>query len=197
VGEGEPGLSVPGAPWDLTAATIGWVGPPAQAPVDGRPVATVGGMVSYASTPVGPYDEVFGLVALLRGKRVYGHVPFMAVDSEDSVAGGRGNWFLPKTLARFAGDAAGGRMSAEADGWRVRVTARAIGPAVPFTSRFLLAQPRWKDGGEAISPGSGRARVRPALVRVRVDGDAGPLRSGVFPGGIAERFTGRLEAPRA
>jgi hypothetical protein len=188
-------LTVPPAPWDLTAAVIGWVGPPARADLEGRPVATVGGMVSYASTPVGPYDEVFGLVALLRGKHVYAHVPFMAVDSADSVAGGRGNWYLPKTLAAFAGDAAGGRMTAEADGWRVRVTARALGPGVPYTSRFLLAQPR--DGGEAVSPGGGRARVRPALVRVRVEGDAGPLRSGVFPGGISERFDGRLEAPRA
>jgi hypothetical protein len=153
-------------------------------------------MVSYASTPVGRYDEIFGLIALLRGKKVYGHVPFMAVDSADSVAGGRANWWLPKTLATFAGDAAGGRMTAEAEGWRVRVSARALGPAVPFTSRFLLAQPR-EEGPEAVSPGGGRARIRPALVRVRADGDAGPLRSGVFPGGIAERFEGRLEAPRA
>jgi hypothetical protein len=188
-------LSVPGAPWELAAAVIGWVGPPSAAGIDGRPVATVGGMVTYASTPVGPYDEVFALVALLRGTRVYGHVPFMAVDSEESVAGGRRNWHLPKTLAAFAGDAASGRMAAEADGWRVRVAARALGPAVPFTIRFLLAQPR-AEGGEVVSPGGGRARVRPALVRVRVEGDAGPLRSGVFPGGISERFEGRLEAPR-
>jgi hypothetical protein len=195
VGQGEPRLSAPPAPWDLTAAVIGWVGPPAPADVEGRPVATVGGMVSYSSTPVGPYDEVFGLVALLRGTRVYGHVPFMAVDSEASVAGGRGNWWLPKTLAGFSGAAADRRMRAEADGWRVSVTARALGPALPAASRFLLAQPR-SDGTEAVSRGGGSARVRPALVRVRVQGDAGPLRSGVFPGGIAERFTGRLEEPR-
>ena len=185
MGEGEPGLSVPGAPWELAATSIGWF----------APLATVGGMVSYSDTPVGPYSEVFGLVVQRRGARVVGHVPFMAVDSERSVAGGRGNWWLPKTLAAFTGDAASGRMTAQADGWRVSVTARAIGPAVPVGGRFLLAQPR-EDGSEAVSPGSGRARVRPALVRVRVHGDAGPLRSGVFPGGIATGFTGRLEAPR-
>jgi hypothetical protein len=190
-------MTAPPAPWDLVAAAIVWTGPPRGRPlagVQGRVVASAGAMVSYRDTPVGPYHEVMGQLALLRGARLLGHVPFIAVDSPDSVEGGNANWFLPKTLAAFTGDAASGAMQAEGDGWRVEVRARALGPAVPARGRFALVQPR-PDGREARSPGAARARMRPALVRVRVEGDAGPLRSGVFPGAVAERAEGRLEAP--
>ena len=69
----------------------------------------MGAFVHYLDTPVGPYAEVLASPAvLLRGGLLAAaHIPFIAVDSEASVRGGRENWALPKTLARFA--FAGGR----------------------------------------------------------------------------------------
>lgn len=163
--------------------------------MDGRVLATTGAMVSYRSTPVGPYHEVMGQVALLRGRRVLAHVPFIAVDSEDSVAGGRENWFLPKTLATFAGDAASGRLRADGEDWTVDVRARPLGLAVPLSGGFTIVQSRPDGGSETRSPGHGRLRARPALVRVRVSGSIGPLRSGVFPGLVAEHATATLGPP--
>ncbi len=196
--------TAPPAPWDLVASMILWFGraPAAaraalQPGVRGRPLAVAGAMLSYAETPVGPYSEVMGQCALLRGRRLAGHVPFIAVDSDDSVAGGRGNWWLPKTLADFHGEAASGRMSAERDGaWAIDVRARPFGPPLPFRARFTLVQAR-EDASEVAASGHARLRARPALVRVGVRGPASLtawLRPGTYPGLVAERFEGTLGA---
>ena len=47
-----------------------------------RAFASVGGFVRYEYTPVGTYDEVFGMVVSADGTRSWGNVAFMAVDSE-------------------------------------------------------------------------------------------------------------------
>src|SRR3954468_14282740 len=89
----------PSAPWDDCRLTsIIWLvrggrsaGRAAGAanPTGSRGLAGGGGMVSYSSTPVGRYHEVFGAVGLREGRSVRGTVPFMAVDSRASLVGGR------------------------------------------------------------------------------------------------------------
>ena len=73
-----------------------------------RPLLLVTSLVHYDQTPVGAYDEVVASVILLRGRHWVAHVPFIAVDSEASIVGGRVNWALPKTMAAFEGRPAAG-----------------------------------------------------------------------------------------
>ena len=69
----------------------------------GTPLLTIGAMLRYEDTPVGRHAEVMA-VTLIRGRRgPITHCPFIAVDSPASVVGGRANWALAKTLARFEG----------------------------------------------------------------------------------------------
>ena len=65
------------APWECRCTGLVWLGrgghaartalPPALR--GRRPLATLGGLVRYQHTPVGQYDEVFGLVASRTGPR--------------------------------------------------------------------------------------------------------------------------------
>ena len=64
------------------------------------------GFVEYLDTPVGPYHEVLAGNLLWTGRLSVSQVPFIAVDSLASVAGGRANWALPKTMADFEVDLA-------------------------------------------------------------------------------------------
>ncbi len=179
----------PVAPWECTSSGIVWLcrggraalaaaGPGAAGA--GKAAVVIGGMISYRSTPVGEYREVFGGVGLRRGRDVAVTIPFMAVDSRDSVVGGRQNWSLPKVLARFTGEPAGHAMTAEGPGWSVRVTARPIGPRLPVKTTGRVVQ-AWPDGEVRSAVLSGRARSRPALVTVEVDSDTG-LPSWLRPG---------------
>jgi hypothetical protein len=150
----------------------------------------VGGLARYDSSPVGPYDELLAAVAVLDGPMLRGHVPFMAVDSARSRAGGRRFWSLPKELAHFAGGAVSG------SGWGVRVSARSWGPAVPVRLPLPLLQVR-DDGAplRVTARVSGRARL--TVVAVAPD-DGGPLpaplRAGRF---VGLRVHGRLDVPAA
>ena len=84
------------------------------------------------------------------------HVPFIAVDSERSIAGGRGNWALPKVPASFDGDVGrAGRSTAEGDGWALSVAVGARPRRLPFFGVFRCVQV-WPDG-----------RAREFRVRVR------------------------------
>lgn len=172
----------PPAPWTVHCSSITWYGRGGRAAARaagrtvipaGRALATIGGLVAYADTPVGPYNEVFGVVAYRDGRSVRGTIPFMAVDSPTSLVGGRGNWSLPKTLAHFTGAPApsGCVMSAEGEGWLVRATARPFGPTlkVPMTSRMAQA---WPDGAVRESALTGTGRSRSAIVTVEVDSRA-------------------------
>jgi len=168
--------SAPPAPWDVTCTSIIWY---ARGGHDGaraagaaaqgarRAAAVAGGMVAYRSTPVGAYNEVFGTIAFRRGRSVHGTIPFMAVDSRDSLVGGRQNWSLPKCLARFTGSPESGSMNAEGDGWRVRVTAHPFGPPLPMKMTGRLVQ-AWPDGQLRSSRLRGKARSRTAIVTVDV-----------------------------
>jgi hypothetical protein len=177
------------APWDVTCSSIIWYarGNAAAASAAGaaaqgarRAAAVSGGLVAYEDTPVGPYSEVFGTVAFRSGRSVHGTIPFMAVDSRDSLVGGRQNWSLPKCLASFTGSPAAGAMSAEGDGWTVRVSVRTFGPRFPMKMTGRLVQP-WPDGVLRASMLRGKARARSALVTVEVR-SAGTLASWLRPG---------------
>ncbi len=180
------------APWDVQCAGLVWSGrggrsaQEALAPAlrSSRARASVGGFVRYASTPVGPYDEVFGLVASRDGLKQWGSVCFMAVDSEASLVGGRGNWSMPKTSASFEGEIGHKQtMSAWCDGpvrWRVEATPTVVGPRLPSRSKMPTRQ-EFPDGVVRVSQLAARAKVRPALVRVEVVSD-GPLPTWLKPG---------------
>ena len=151
--------AAPGAAAALPAALAGRAGPP----------LTLAGLVHYRAGPVGPYRELFGSPVLLRGRPGLAHVAFMAVDSPPSVAGGRGNWALPKVLATFEDDPARpGTLTAEGEGWAVTVSASVRPRAVPAWVAATSAQV-WPDGtvrAFAVRMG-GHARL--ATVEVRHD----------------------------
>jgi hypothetical protein len=182
--------AAPLAPWDCLSTGIVWVARGGRAVTEaagpavaggGRAVVVIGGLISYLRTPVGGYHEVFGGLGRRGGRGVDVSIPFMAVDSRDSVVGGRQNWSLPKVLARFTGEPVAGRtMTAEGDGWSVRVIARPIGPGLPVRTTGRVVQ-RWPDGQVRAAILTGKARSRPALVTVDVRSD-GNLASWLRPG---------------
>ena len=154
---------IPAAPWRSTIDAVLWCHPATRAARDRLPAQlagraglplTIGGLVTYREGPVGPYDEILGAPILVRP--LVAHVPFIAVDSQRSIAGGRGNWALPKVPARFAG-AVGrpGRASAAGDGWAVAVTTTARRRSLPFATALPCVQV-WPDG----RPRAFSARVR-------------------------------------
>lgn len=164
-------------------------------------MASIGGFVRYAHTPVGPYDEIFGLVSSRDGLRTWGSVAFMAVDSEASLVGGRTNWSMPKTLANFDGELGVKQtMTGWSDGpvrWHVEATPLAVGPRVKVSSR-MPARQEFPDGVVRDSHLVAAATIRPALVRVRVESD-GPLaswlRSGLHAGAVIESGGFTLNEP--
>ncbi len=168
--------AIPAAPWHSRIDALLWLHPATPAARDalpsqlagraGMPV-TMGGLISYHEGPVGPYGEIFGAPLMLRGAAMLSHVAFMAVDSERSVAGGRGNWALPKVLTTFDGTpGVPGEVAARGDGWAVRVRATARPRRVPLSLTVRSAQV-WDDGG--VRGFSVRMRGRARLARVDVE----------------------------
>ena len=164
---------VPAAPWRSVIDAVLWCHPATPAARDtlapelsaraGLPI-TLGALVTYREGPVGPYDEIIGAPLLLRS--LVAHVPFIAVDSERSIAGGRGNWALPKVLARFDGDVGRpGRATARGAGWAVAVTTTARQRRLPVVGRFRCVQV-WPDATprEFSVRVRGRARLGHAQV---------------------------------
>jgi hypothetical protein len=197
----------PAAPWECDSVGVVWWGRAAGVaassardvlPGSGRPIVVVGGLISYQRTPVGPYREVFGGVGVRRGRGVELTIPFMAVDSRDSVVGGRQNWSLPKVLAEFGGEpGADVLLSASGTGWAVQVTARPVGLRMPAPMTGRVAQRR-PDGSVRTAVLRGRGRARPAIVTVSVEssGDLATwLRPGRHLGLITSDVTFTLPAP--
>ena len=199
------------APWECVCEAVVWFGrggaaarqalPPAlrdRAPA----LAVVGAMVRYLETPVGPYDEVLGMVASRTGIKPWGSVAFMSVDSEASLVGGRTNWAMPKTLGTFDGVVGDGETffaaGADQTRWRVSATPRTRGPVVPVRVAGAARQefPGHRVGESALHA---RGRLRPALVEVDVDSE-GPLpdwlRPGRHLGAVVEWATFTLSSPR-
>jgi len=205
-----PGNLAP-APWTCICDAVLWTGrggtaataalPPALR-TGSRGLGVVGGLVRYHDTPVGPYDEVLGLVGSRSGAKPWGSVAFMSVDSTASLVGGRTNWAMPKTLGAFEGEVGSGSTmtarGADEVRWRVSATPRVIGPAVPVRSRGMARQ-QFPDGRVGSSLLTAKGRIRPALVTVEVESD-GPLptwlRPGRHLGAVAESVTFSLGEPR-
>ena len=201
-----PENTAPG-PWECTLQAVVWLARGGRAAAEalspslaGRAPAVLGGLVRYTGTPVGPYDEVLGLV-VSGGLRPWGHVAFMAVDSEASLVGGRTNWAMPKTLADFSGGVGRGTSfkatGADEHRWRVGVTPTAVGPRLPLRLTGTARQ-QFPAGRVGASRLRGGGRVRPALVRVEVESD-GPLPSWLRPGrhlgAVVESASFSLDAP--
>jgi hypothetical protein len=194
-----PGASAP-APWNTVLDAVVWfhrAAPGAAdrlpAPLRGRralPV-TVGALVRYAETPVGPYHEVLASPVLLSGSRgPEAAVPFIAVDSLPSVHGGRENWALPKTLARFdwpERPRGGFELDAEGDGWSVHASVRPRPRKLPLAA--VLRNRQVTPAGEEIVFGSrmrGAARIATVELETRGPTLPGWLRSGRHPALVIE-----------
>ena len=157
--------------------------PAAQALVPDRlrpgPRVTVAALIRYLDSPVGAYSEVLACPHLLAGALRRGvlarvHVPFIAVDSNASVHGGRAHWALPKALAAFADTEVNG------DGWQVSATATPKGPWLPVRGRLGSAQVNGSGTTlSAVTTSKGKARL--ATVRVTV-ASRGELASWLLPG---------------
>jgi hypothetical protein len=189
-----PPTSAP-APWATVLDAVMWfhrAAPGAAerlpAPLRGRrslPV-TVGALIRYRETPVGPYHEVLGSPVLLAGaKGPEAVVPFIAVDSTASVHGGRENWALPKTLARFEwpDEARGGfELDAEGSGWSVHATVRPRPRRLPFAAVTRNRQVT-PDGLQLVFTSSWRGPARLATAELETRGPTLPgwLRSGRHP----------------
>jgi hypothetical protein len=151
------------APWECRCSALLWLGrggraaaaalPPALAGSPG--LITVGGFVRYTDTPVGAYDEVLGMIGSRTGLRPWGNVAFMSVNSETSLVGGRTNWAMPKTLARFDGELANGGVitgnGTDQLSWTVSATPRIVGPALPLRTKATARQ-QFADGRVGDSP---------------------------------------------
>lgn len=198
------------APWTVTCDALLWFGRGSDAATAALPpslraghsaLTVVGGLVRYHQTPVGPYDEVLGLVGSRTGRSLWGSVCFMAVDSPASLVGGRVNWGMPKTLGAFAGEIGHGRTvvarGVDETDWQVSATPRAFGPRLPARSRAVTRQ-QLSDGRIGDSGLRARARVRAARVDVEVRSGgalASWLRPGRHLGVVVERATFTLAPP--
>lgn len=181
-------------PWSASANVMQWLGRPTSGLADAltpglrgraKPVATLAAMLQYTGTPVGDYGEIMASPLVRMGARPHAHVPFIAVDSEASLVGGRINWALPKTLAEFDGDPiATGEMTARGEGWEVRASASSRGPAIPVFGRMTLMQ-EFPDGQLRHTLMKVRGRARAA--RVTVESSGGPELRALVPSG---RFAG-------
>lgn len=165
--------NAPPAPWICRARAVFWMQRAHRRPrFDWRgspiPVA-VGGFVDYQDTPVGPYREVFAGNLLWDRYRPVLQIPFMAVDSLASVAGGRMNWALPKTMATFDTDLTNATARAQGDGWSLAVRPRRPGhpsQRLPFPLRIRFAS----IGPLGTFVTRPRAQGRTVLVQTQVEG---------------------------
>lgn len=182
------------APWAVTGSAVVWwnranasarAALPEALRETHKPVMVIGGFVRYTDTPVGTYDEVFGIVTSKGpggAKDIVSTVAFMAVDSPTSLVGGRTNWSMPKTLASFEGspDAEMTGRSTTDQTWTVTSRARALPIGITRSAKAVIRQvfPDGSLGDTAMTSGG---RMRPALIAVGVESD-GPLAEWLKPG---------------
>jgi hypothetical protein len=195
--------SSPPPPWNCRVEAVLWTQRATRPPSEGLAFdwlgqstgLTVAGFIRYLESPVGPYHEVLAGSMVRTGFRPALQVPFIAVDSLASVAGGRINWALPKTVADFEVDLAGASARAEGADWSLAVQPAGERPSArrPVPLRAVLP---------AIGPlgtyrTSLRGRARLVRVRTQADGEtlSGWLGSGTH---VAVVLTGtaRVNAPR-
>ena len=146
--------SAPGPPWDCRVSSVFWLHrakPGASEALSevlrGSPrvAVTIGALIRYIDSPVGPYREIIAVPALVRRPFPQANVAFIAVDSEASVVGGRANWALPKVLARFEGTIGlQGDATVVGPDWTVRVATRSRPLRLPTWLRYSCCQ-LWPD----------------------------------------------------
>lgn len=204
-----PHQSAP-APWATVLDAVVWFHRAAPGAAERLPRAlqgkrtlpiTIGALIRYRETPVGPYHEVLAAPVLLAGpKGPEAVVPFIAVDSLPSIHGGRENWALPKTRARFEwpGSPSGGfELDAEGAGWSVHATVRPRARRVPFaaTSRNRQVTP---DNRQVTFASTWRGRAKLASVELETRGPTLPgwLRSGRHPALVLDGARVRVGAAR-
>jgi hypothetical protein len=194
------------APWTTSGSGLVWMhrATPTAREYHQRGLAydralplTVAAFLRYKEGPVGAYDELLAMPnVLLRDRRPSLHVPFIAVDSEASIAGGRVNWALPKTLAEFEWHEPGGlprEMKARGEGWSAEARVLWSGSRVPLWLRGQQAQVR-ADGSTIAVPLRSRGVGRIARIEVRSEGPTLPgwLLGGVHFGVAIERAVHRI-----
>lgn len=163
------------APWTCRARALTWLQRASTPDQEwyGRPTGlSVVSFVEYLDTPVGPYHEVLAAAVLRRGTGLAGQIPFIAVDSAASVLGGRANWALPKTLARFDGELARARIAATGDGWSVAVrpVSSGAGHLRMITGRSVPVRLRFSAVG-ALGRYRTTLRATSRVVRIRAEVD--------------------------
>jgi hypothetical protein len=184
--------NVPPAPWECQVRSVMWVQKAARPTFDwlGKPTPfSVAGFVEYLDSPVGRYHEVLAGSLVRTGRVPLVHVPFIAVDSLPSVAGGRINWALPKAMAVFDTDLPAGSARAEGAGWSMSVqplrSGRPPGRQLPIRLRSASIGPL----------GTYRTNLRASgrLVRVRTQSDGETLTGWLGSGThLAVVMSGRL-----
>ncbi|MGD1058580.1 MAG: acetoacetate decarboxylase family protein [Solirubrobacteraceae bacterium] len=214
-GELAAGLPAPvPAPWTTSGSGLMWLQRAAanadrfQQPglsYDRALPLTVAAFLRYEEGPVGAYDELIAMPnVVLRRRRLSLAVPFIAVDSEASIAGGRANWALPKTLAEFEWLQHSGlvrQIEARGDGWSAEARVLWSGPRMPLWARVQQTQVR-ADGSMIGVPIRSVGIGRAARVEVHTEGPTLPhwLTSGVHMGVAIERVKHRIlpaiEEPR-
>jgi len=194
------------APWDARCQATIWMsrgGKEARAALPPAlrrhaAVMVIGGMVRYEYTPVGTYDEVFGIVAARDGRRPFGTVAFMAVNGLETLVGGRTNWGMPKTLAEFEGDPGTGMTARGVEStWSVSARPRVIGPTMGYGT---TGSARQVDAlGQVLSSRlEGKFRMRPAIVTVDVSSEGSLprwLRPGRHLGSVSPEMAFSLGVP--
>ncbi|MCC8929197.1 acetoacetate decarboxylase family protein [Rhodococcus sp. I2R] len=176
----------PPPPWPADVRATIWfhratVSGRALLPASSIPVTMVM-VVDYLSSPVGPYREILASPVLRRPGSGLGviprmAVPFIAVDSEESVHGGRSHWHLPKVMADFDGDVLGD-FSATGENWEVRTSSRGIGPTWPIMGAMGFAQP----SDSVFELGGAKLKGKARLCRVDVTASGPTLGSWVKAG---------------
>jgi hypothetical protein len=177
-------------PWDTRLDAVVWWHRASSGAGEAVPEAlrgarsvplTVGAIVRYRDTPVGPYDELLAVPVLLRaGLRPAGHVPFMAVDSPSSLRVGREHWALPKGPAAFAWSS-DGRVTVSHRDWTVDARVRPrFAPVVPvaLAARCLQVRPN----GAVVAFGiRGAGLAATGRARIAVEGAPPWLLAGDHP----------------
>jgi len=195
------------APWTARCVAMVWMCRGGRDATDALPeplrsesrgLMVLGGLVRYRDTPVGTYHEVFGIVVGARGPKPWGHVAFMAVDSEASLVGGRNNWAMPKTLAAFEGGLDGMTATGVDSRWQVSATPGRLAPAMRYRTKGTARQV-FPDGSIGVSALTGSFRMRPTIIDVRVESDSTLprwLRPGRHLGSVSSEMIFTLGEPR-
>ena len=192
--------SAPGPPWDCRASSVFWFHKAKPGAAEALPevlrgwprvAITIGALIRYIDSPVGPYTEIIAAPAFVRRPLPQANVAFIAVDSEASLVGGRSNWALPKVLARFGGTIGlQGDAAVVGPGWTVRVGTTSRPLRLPTWLRYSCCQ-LWPDLTVRHFPLKVQGWSRWATVDVEVS-SAGTLGTWLASG----RYTGFTFAGR-